>query len=90
MHMDTTVENIMGNLRTFLLEELLDADDISEIDADENIIQSGFIDSMGAVRLAMHIEEAFGFAVEPVDFTLENFRTLSSLAAFIMDKKALA
>lgn len=84
---NATSKQIMASLRGFLLEELLDGETISDVDPDENLLLSGLVDSTGAVRLAMHVEETFDIEVQATEFTLENFGTLNALAAFVLRKR---
>ena len=85
---ELTREQVVKSLHAFLLEELLDDGTISIVDPDENLLLSGLVDSTGAVRLAMHVEESFDIEVPATEFTLDNFATLNLLSAYVLRKRA--
>ena len=68
-------------LQGFIADELVS--DGAAVDLDDNLLADGMIDSLGAVRLVAFIEESFGFQIPPDDLTMENFRTINRLAAYL-------
>jgi acyl carrier protein len=72
---------LRDDLRTFITDELL-ADE-EPLEFDDNLLDDGMVDSLGAVRLVMYIEEEFGYAIPPEDLTMENFRTIDALATYL-------
>lgn len=59
-----------------------------ELSDDEDIFASGFVNSMFALQLVQFVEGEFGITVDSDDLELDNFRTVSSIAAFVERKKA--
>ena len=59
----------------------------AELDKQENIFNSGIIDSMGFVNLIGFITETFEIEVEPEDLIEDNFYSLERIAHFILKKK---
>ena len=53
----------------------------------ENIFNSGIIDSLGFVNLIGFISEAFEIEFEPEDLIEDNFYSLERMAQFILQKK---
>ena len=53
------------------------------IDDDENLLADGMVDSLGMLRLVAFIEESYGFRVPPDAFTIEHFRTIGTLDAYL-------
>lgn len=72
---------IRSRLTEFICADLLDGEDTLE--PDENLLADGMIDSLGMLRLVAFIEEAFDVSVPPEDFTIENFRSVEVLDAYL-------
>ncbi len=88
MNAAPNTDTVIDRLRQFLLSELVDAEDVADVAADDNLIGDGIIDSMGAVRLATYLEDEYAIEVGPEDFIVENFRSLSTLAALVLQRRA--
>ena len=59
----------------------------AELGSQENIFNSGIIDSLGFVNLIEFIREQYDIVYEPEDLTEENFESFDRIAAFILEKK---
>jgi len=59
----------------------------AELDKQDNIFESGIIDSLGFVNLIGFISETFGIEFEPDDLIEDNFYSLERMAQFIGQKK---
>jgi acyl carrier protein len=73
--------SIRETLRRYISEELLEDD--APVDDDENLLADGMVDSLGMLRLVGFIEESYGFRVPPDAFTIEHFRTIATLDAYL-------
>lgn len=73
--------SIRETLRRYISEELLEDD--MPLDDDENLLADGMVDSLGMLRLVGFIEESYGFRVPPDAFTIEHFRTIGTLHAYL-------
>lgn len=73
--------SIRETLRRYITDELLE-DDVP-VDDDENLLADGMVDSLGMLRLVGFIEESYGFRVPPDAFTIEHFRTIATLDAYL-------
>jgi methoxymalonate biosynthesis acyl carrier protein len=58
------------------------------IDPDEEIFQSGLVNSLFAMQLVLFVEKEFGVAVTNDDLDLANFRSLNATSDFIQAKIA--
>jgi acyl carrier protein len=65
----------------FLEHEILAAD--VTLDRETDLLSGELLDSMGALRLATFVAEAFAIEVQPADFVVEHFRSVSTVAAFV-------
>ena len=59
----------------------------ANLDKQENIFNSGIIDSLGFVNLIGFISEAFEIEFEPEDLIEDNFYSLERMAQVILQKK---
>ncbi|CAB1074995.1 hypothetical protein D1AOALGA4SA_2815 [Olavius algarvensis Delta 1 endosymbiont] len=59
----------------------------ANLNKQENIFESGIIDSLGFVNLIGFISETFGIEFEPDDLIEDNFYSLERMAQFIGQKK---
>jgi acyl carrier protein len=72
---------IRGQITEFICSDLLDGEET--VEPDENLLADGMIDSLGMLRLVAFIEDSFDVKVPPEDFTIENFRTIELLDAYL-------
>ena len=56
------------------------------IDPEENLLDSGILDSLGIAEVTEFIESNFSLTVDEEEITSENFRTLNSLSDFCHSK----
>jgi acyl carrier protein len=59
----------------------------AQLDRQENIFDSGIIDSLGFVNLIGFISQTFEIEFEPEDLIEDNFQSLQRIAEFILQKK---
>ena len=55
---------------------------------DEDIFETGFVDSLFAMELITFLESTFEVVVDTDDLELDNFRTIDALAALVERKRA--
>ena len=79
--------NISDVLITFIDEELLLGQYDEPLESETNLLLTGLVDSLGIMRLVLHIEEALGIDVPPEDIILENFLTVADMARYLEDKR---
>lgn len=53
---------------------------------DADLVAAGLLDSLALVELFLLLEERFGITVTLDDITLDDFRAVSSIAAFVARK----
>lgn len=78
MTTDTTIESVLVE---FITDELLD--DAESVALHDNLLADDMVDSLGMVRLVAHIEATYSVVVPPEDFTIDHFRTVSIIAAYL-------
>jgi len=55
---------------------------------DENLFESGIVNSLFAVQLMTFVERSFGIEIGMEDLDVENFKSVSATAAFVGRKSA--
>ncbi|WP_236243603.1 MULTISPECIES: acyl carrier protein [unclassified Streptomyces] len=79
--MSTT--DIAGEIRAYVVGQFLAGEDTTDLTGDYDLIDSGVINSLGLVRLLSHLTQTFDIAVDDIEFTPDNFRTLDSITAVV-------
>jgi acyl carrier protein len=75
------------SLIKYILEEIIgDADE--ELMADDDLLNSGLIDSLGIMRLIGFIENEHELKIPPQDMVIENFMSVDAIAMYIEKVKA--
>lgn len=79
--------NVDEIIRQFLIVNLISFDEDPKIGDDENIFESGFVDSTLAIQLVNFIEEKFKIIITDDDLDLLNFSTINRIVQFIERKR---
>lgn len=80
---------IICALENFIREDLLyDREDV-QLDRETQLLEKGFVDSMGIFRLICFIEEEFGVDLEPSEIQVEHFRNIESIMALVQSRGKL-
>lgn len=78
---------IASKLREFVVNELLYADDIDELELDAELLGSGLLDSIASAQLMLHVESEFDIKLHASDLTFENFNSLTALATLVLNRQ---
>ncbi|HET7597175.1 MAG TPA: phosphopantetheine-binding protein [Burkholderiales bacterium] len=68
---------------------ILSAAGLPSLADDDDLFDSGIVNSLFAVQLMTFIEKEFSIEVGTEDLDIRNFRSLNATAAFILNKSAL-
>jgi acyl carrier protein len=77
------MEALIDTLTIFISEKLLMREDGARLAADEDLLVSGLLDSIGVMRLVGFIETDLNQPVPPEDVTLENFSTVRAMVDYL-------
>ncbi len=75
-------DGIRKTVREFILSSI----NIAQLDDDDNLFESGIVNSLFAVQLMTFIEKTFAIEVEMDDLDIENFKSLNATTAFVVRK----
>jgi methoxymalonate biosynthesis acyl carrier protein len=81
--MSTEEENgIKASVKRFISSST----NLTNLDDDDNLFESGIVNSLFAVQLMTFVEKTFAIEVEMDDLDIENFKSLNATTAFVLKK----
>jgi len=57
------------------------------VEADENLLLSGKLDSMAVVRLMLFLEEQFNLTIPPQDVTITHMASVDTMVAYLEKRR---
>jgi len=75
--------NTSDIVRGFISNELLQGTGKTEIGDDDQLLESGTIDSLGIMTLLSFLEDKFSLQISSEDLVPENFASISIIAALV-------
>ena len=75
-------DGIKETVKRFILSSIA----IADLDDDDNLFESGIVNSLFAVQLMTFIERTFSIEVGTDDLDIENFKSLNATTAFVLKK----
>lgn len=72
-------------IRRFVLRSV----NIAELDDDDDLFESGLVNSLFAVQLMTFIEKTFAIEVDADDLDIRNFKSLNAATQFVVRKNAM-
>lgn len=79
----TDEQSIREKVRAFILASI----HIPDLADDDNLFESGIVNSLFAVQLMTFIEKTFSIEVGPDDLDIANFKSLEAAAGFVIRKQ---
>lgn len=76
-------QKIINYIEQELASEELDGG----LEATEDLLGTGILDSLGMMRLIAFLEEEFKIKIEPEDMLIENFMTVSHINDYLLNKQ---
>ena len=73
---------IKETVRSFIVSSV----NIPDLKDDDNLFESGIVNSLFAVQLMTYIEKTFAIEVGIDDLDIENFKSLNATTAFVLKK----
>ena len=73
---DTVIDYIQNNL----------LDEGMSVERNDNLLETGLIDSMGLMRLIAFLEDTYNIKIPPIDIVLSNFRDVLAIEKYIQLK----
>ena len=77
-----SVAPLHDSIVTLFLEKL----NIEIASVETDLMETGALDSLAFVELLLHLEQKFGIGISLENLELENFRSIASIAKFIVSR----
>lgn len=77
------VDKTKSTIRNFILNSI----NIQNLKDDDNLFESGIVNSLFAIQLMTYLEKTFKIEVTMDDLSLENFESINSTSFFVMNKQ---
>ena len=74
-------------LLKYIQEQLLNNEMEDELDAQDDLLGDGILDSLGMMKLILFIETEFSTKVPPQDMVIENFMTVQHISDYLAKSK---
>lgn len=83
---DYQIDGIKEAVRGFITSSVA----LPKLKDDDDLFESGVVNSLYAVQLMTFIERQFGIEVEQDDLDLENFKSIDAMTTFVMRKNRVS
>jgi methoxymalonate biosynthesis acyl carrier protein len=77
--------DVKQTLRQFVTRSI----NLTDLADDDDLFESGLVNSLFAIQLMTFIEKTFGIEVDAEDLDIQNFRSLNAATSFVL-KKSMA
>ncbi len=81
---NTNESEIRAKIRAFILAAI----HLPDLADDDNLFESGIVNSLFAVELMTFLEKSFAVEVGPDDLEIANFQSIEAAADFVVRKTA--
>lgn len=78
---------IEEQIRQHILHTQLPGEDPEQLQINDDLLDSGILDSMGIMQLVTYLEKEYGISIPTEDIEPEQFATVATLAAFVREKQ---
>ena len=80
-----TEKNVKETITSFILNSI----NIAGLDDDDNLFETGIVNSLFAVQLMIYIEKTFGIEVTTDDLDIENFKSINATTSFVIKRMVI-
>lgn len=78
---------VQETVRKFIVENFLFGDESAAPKPDQQLVQSGLVDSTGILEIVTFLESKFGVQTADDELAAENFGSVATIASFVVKKK---
>lgn len=82
--------DLREEIRRHILESYLPGEDPSQLQDDDNLIESGVLDSMSIARFVGHLQSTYGVRISPSEIVYENLGSVNGVTRFMEKKRGEA
>ena len=84
---NSTQSALENSILEFIEMNLAFLDEEVALEYDDNIFDLGYVDSLFALQLVSHLEEAFGIEITDQDLDISNFSSVKAIVEFVDRKR---
>ncbi|MGH1360030.1 MAG: acyl carrier protein [Burkholderiaceae bacterium] len=70
----------------YISDTLIGAEAKIEVQANDNLLAVGMLDSLQLMRLVQHLETEYGKSIPPADLVLENFESVNAIVSYLENR----
>lgn len=74
-------------IRNFIQSELVKNQALPSLKDDDNLIETGTIDSLGIMKLITYLEDTFSIRISDDELIPDNFQTIDAISTFVVNKQ---
>ena len=78
----------LETIRAYIIDEFLPGQDPAGLALDQRLLSTGIIDSVGAMKLLLFLEQSFSIEIDAEDIGADQLDTLRSIVALVNAKSA--
>ncbi len=83
--MDTqSIQSTKNTIKNFILESI----NIPNLQEDDNLFESGIVNSLFAIQLMTFLEKSFNIEVTMDDLSMDNFQSINATSLFVERKQS--
>jgi acyl carrier protein len=82
------MNELSAKIKEFIITEVNPELQLTHLDDDEPLIESGIIDSLGVLKIMSFLDESFGVDLSSDEIRLENFKDVRTICAVVEGQAA--
>jgi len=82
------MSELNARIKEFIITEVNPDLQLTSLDDDEPLIESGIVDSLGVLKIMSFLDEAYGVDLSSAEIKLENFRDVRTICALVENPSA--
>jgi acyl carrier protein len=81
------MDDVSEQIKHYILTDIASDLNITHLEDDEPLIESGIIDSLGVLKILAFLEESLGLDLSSDQVKMENFKSIRTIRAMVERQK---
>lgn len=81
-------QELVKQLSDYIMNELATGSPAGPLTPDSQLVEDGFVDSLGLFKLVAYMEDKLNVTLEPEEIVFENFATINTIVGLIQSKQS--
>lgn len=82
------MSELNARIKEFIITEVNPDLQLTSLDDDEPLIESGIVDSLGVLKIMSFLDETYGVDLSSAEIRLENFRDVRTICALVENQSS--